>query len=127
MRSPWKAIAPLEPGHEYLVLASSIPGRQWRSTRKLFRGSSAVRKQLAGADGLVGFSMEAKPIAKQYATLSVWRDAAALDNFVTANPHREIMGDLKPEMGPTKFVRWTIDGRDGRPNWNDARSRLAAP
>jgi hypothetical protein len=28
-------------------------------------------------------------------------------------------------MGPTKFVRWTIQGSDGRPVWDDALRRLA--
>ena len=124
MKSPWKAVAPLEPGTTYLVLASSIPPKSMASTWKLFRGSRAVRKQLLATDGVVGFALLAEPLRKRYATLSVWRDDAALDAFAGAHPHDRLMADLAPAMGPTKFVRWTISGSDGRPAWSDALARL---
>jgi heme-degrading monooxygenase HmoA len=127
VKSPWKASAPLEPDREYLVLASSIPAKTYGSTGKLFRGASAVRKQLATADGLVGYSMLASPLTKKYATLSVWRDPEALAAFIARSPHHELMGELAPVMGPTKFVRWTINGSDGLPAWNDALRRLETP
>lgn len=123
MKSPWKAFADLEPDREYLVLASSIPPRSHSSTWK-FRGSRAVGKQLAGTQGVVGFSLLARPLKKQYATLSVWVDEGALGAFVGASPHHELMAGLMPEMGATKFVRWTITGSAGRPSWDDALQRL---
>jgi heme-degrading monooxygenase HmoA len=125
MKSPWKSVSPLEPEHEYLVLASSIPPRSRRSTWRLFRGASTVRKQLADTDGVIGFALLARPLAKQYATLSIWRDEDALAAFAGADPHRQLMSALRPEMGPTKFVRWTIRGADGRPTWDDALHRLS--
>jgi len=124
MKSPWKSFAALEPAAEYLVLASSIPPASIKSTGRMFMGSRAVRKQLATTDGVMGFALLAQPIRKYYATLSVWRDAVALDAFVAAHPHDELMASLAPEMGPTKFVRWTITGSDGRPSWNEALDRL---
>jgi hypothetical protein len=124
MKSPWKWSSPLEPEQEYLVLASSIPPQSRRSTWSLFRGARAVRKQLAVTDGVIGFSLLARPLAKQYATLSVWRDEDVLAAFASAEPHRAMMIKLSPEMGPTKFVRWTIRGVDGRPSWDDALQRL---
>ncbi len=125
MKSPWKWSSPLEPERDYLVLASSIPPRSVRSTWRLFRGAGSVRKQLALTDGLIGFSLLARPLAKQYATLSVWSDEAALATFAGSEPHRELMSTLRPEMGPTKFVRWTIRGSDGKPSWGDALQRLS--
>jgi Domain of unknown function (DUF3291) len=124
VKSPWKASEAFEPDREYLVLASSTPAKSLRSLWKQFRGSRAVRKQLATADGLVGFSMLAKPLRKDYATLSVWRDAEALAAFVAHSPHHEVMRELAPAIGPTKFVRWTITGTAGRPQWDDALRRL---
>ena len=114
----------LEPHREYVVLASSIPPLSRSSTRRLFNGARVVRKQLARAEGVVGFSLLARPLRKQYATLSVWIDDAALAVFADARPHGELMTALSPEMGPTKFVRWTISGADGRPSWSDALRRL---
>lgn len=126
MKSPWKSVRPLEAGREYLVLASSIPTRRLASTFRMFAGASAVRRQLEGAEGLVGFSLLARPLRKQYATLSVWADDEALATFTSARPHAELMSALAPEMGPTKFVRWMIDGFDGPPSWTDAVRRLEA-
>ncbi len=125
MKSPWKSMMPLEAQREYLVLATSIPPLSRSSTLRLFRGANAVTKQLEGTEGVVGFSLLARPIKKQYATLSVWVDDPSLAAFAATNPHRQLMSGLSPEMGPTKFVRWTIKGSDGRPSWDDALSRLA--
>ena len=125
MRSLWKWSAPLEPEREYLVLASSIPPRSRRSTWRLFRGASTVRRQLKVTDGVIGFALLARPLAKQYATLSVWRDEAALTAFAGSEPHRGLVSGLRSQMEPTKFVRWTMRGADGRPSWADALQRLS--
>ena len=124
MKSPWKAMEPMQPDRDYLVLASAIPPRSRRSTRALFAGASAVRKQLANTDGVIGFSLLARPLRKQYATLSVWEDEGALTAFANQAPHRELVATLAPEMAQTKFVRWTTSGADGRPSWRDALRRL---
>ena len=120
MKSPWKSMKPLERDRPYLVLASSIPARRLSSTGRLFRGAREVRRQLERTEGVVGFSLLARPLRKQYATLSVWVDEKALGVFAHGSPHGTLMTDLAPEMGPTTFVRWTITGSDGRPSWNDA-------
>ena len=124
MKSPWKWSTSLEPEREYLVLASSIPPRSRRSTWGLFRGAGAVRKQLGVTDGVIGFSLLARPLRKQYATLSVWTGEDALARFAGADPHRDLVRELTAEMGATRFVRWTIRGADGRPSWADALRRL---
>lgn len=124
MKSRWKTIAPLEPTAEYLVLASSIPPKSLRSTPQLFNGSRAVRRQLLGTDGVMGFAMLAEPLRRHYATLSVWRDAQSLDAFGRSHPHDELMAELEGSMAPTTFVRWTIAGTEPLPTWNDALERL---
>lgn len=124
MKSPWKSLKPLEAGREYVVLASSIPPLRRSSTMRLFRGASAVRKQLDRTTGLVGFSLLARPLRKQYATLSIWDDEAALAAFAGSQPHKRLTEELSPEMGPTRFVRWTMTGSEGRPTWGEAFRRL---
>ena len=124
MKSPWKSMKPFEPDGEYLVLASSIPARRLSSTRRLFSGASAVRKQLEATEGVMGFSLLARPLRKQYATLSVWVDEPALAAFAGGSPHVDLMTDLAKEMGPTKFIRWAMRGSDGKPSWREALKRL---
>lgn len=126
MKTPWKQQARMEPDSEYLVLASSIPARDYAATPALFRGASETKRQLRGAEGLVGYSLLARPARKQYATLSVWRDEAALQAFARSNPHGGLMRELAPRMGETVFVRWTISGSAGRPSWREASARLAS-
>jgi len=124
MRSLWKKLGDLEPDAEYLVLASAIPTRHLHSTWRMYRGARAVRKQLTSTDGIVGFSLLARPLRKQYATLSVWTDQEALNAFVHASPHSELKSGLAPGMGPTRFERWTITGSQRRPSWSEALRRL---
>ena len=127
MKSPWKSIADLEPDREYLAFASAIPPKSRRSTPRLFAGAMAVQKQLRHTNGVVGFSLPARPLKKEYATLSVWVDDEALAAFAFAGaPHNELMARLAPEMGSTTFVRWSMKGSAGRPSWDEAMRRLAA-
>lgn len=124
MREPWRSFATLEPDATYLVLASDIPARSFAATPALFRGSRAVKRQLAQAPGLMGYSLLARPLRKRYATLSVWSSEDELGAFARSEPHRALMSTLAPHMAPTTFVRWTILGRAGRPRWADALRRL---
>jgi heme-degrading monooxygenase HmoA len=108
------------------VLASSLPARDYAATPALFRGANATKRQLRDAEGLVGFSLLARPLRKQYGSLSVWRDEAALQEFARSSPRGQLMRDLAPRMGETAFVRWTIPGSAGRPSWREAWARLAS-
>jgi len=93
---------------------------------RFFRGVSAVRKQLAAADGLVGYTLRARPLARDYWALSVWQGETALREFIRAAPLVGLMRSLKPVMGPTRFTPWMIRAEDGRPGWAVALDRLAA-
>lgn len=126
MRSPWRTVEPLDPTRDYLALVSDIPPLRLTSTGRWFRGAHEVTEQLRGADGVAGFSLSASPLRKQYLTLSVWTDEAALARFAAADAHGRLVQDLRPEMAPTRFVRWTFPGRDGRPRWAEGIRRLAA-
>jgi hypothetical protein len=126
VKSRWKQLAPIDAEREYLALASWIPPKSRRSTWRLFRGSRAVADQLAGAEGAIGFSLLARPLRKQYATVSLWVDSAALDAFARSSAHGRLQHELAPEMGATTFLRWTVHGRDGVPSWRETLRRLDA-
>src|SRR5262245_51469655 len=126
MDLPWTSRAELEPGPEYLVMASHLPLKRLTGTVAFFRAVSAIRKQLAGADGLVGYTLRAKPLSRDYWTLSVWQDETALRAFMRTPPHAGVMTSLRPLMGPTTFLTWTIGAADGRPSLTGALQRLAS-
>jgi len=66
MKSPWTSSTTLEPEREHLVPASSIPPGSRHPTWRLFLGARAVRKQLGVTDGVIGFSLLARPLRKPY-------------------------------------------------------------
>jgi quinol monooxygenase YgiN len=123
---PWTATSEMEAGGEYVVMASHLPLRSVTSTLRFFRAVAAVRKQLRSAEGLVGYTLRAKPLARDYWTLSVWTDRAALQAFMRTSPHHGVMSSLKPFMRPTKFVQWHITASDARPTWSEALEHLAS-
>ena len=81
---PWTARAEMEPGTGYLVMASHLPLKRITATVRFFRGVSAVRKQMAAAEGLIGYTLRAKPLARDYWTLSVWKDNTSHREFSLA-------------------------------------------
>ncbi len=114
----------MEPAQSYLVMASHLPLKKLSSTPRFFRAVSAVRNQLANTEGLIGYTLRARPVAGDYWTLSVWTGESSLRGFMRTEPHAGLMGSLRPIMGPTKFVRWEIPGGEGRPSWSAALERL---
>jgi hypothetical protein len=80
-------------------------------------------KQLASAEGLLGYSVLARPLSKRFWTLSAWESDVALRTFVQHPPHVRIMTALTPHMGETKFVRWMTKGGELPLQWDDALRR----
>jgi len=70
--------------------------------------------------------MLAWPLRKEFWTLSVWEDHAALMEFVYHPPHARVMKALAPHMGKTRFVQWDVKGSDVPPPWQEALSRPRA-
>jgi len=72
---------------------------------------------------MLGYSVLARPLSKRFWTLSVWKDEAALRNFVQCPPHMRVMTALTPHVGETKFARWTVKGAQLPLSWDDALHR----
>jgi heme-degrading monooxygenase HmoA len=121
---PWKTFIPPSPDEDYLVMASALPLKRYATTPRFFRYFMAIRKQLAGANGLVGYSLRAELLARRYWTLSVWEGEEELTAFMGSPPHVEIMRNLGPDMGKTKFIRWTVPGSEAAVSWPEALERL---
>jgi hypothetical protein len=49
---------------------------------KFFRFVFGIRRQLAESEGLIGYSLDAHPLAKEFWALSVWEDRDSLWRFV---------------------------------------------
>ena len=60
----------MQPGRANVVMASHLPLNRTTPTVRFFRGVQAVRKQLSGAEDLIGYTLRAKPLARDDWTLS---------------------------------------------------------
>lgn len=121
---PWQSLATTESDGEYLALLSYLPLNAFSAMPKFFRYTAQIRRQLADAEGLVGYSLEANILSREFRTLSVWRDEEALMEFVWSNPHDRIMEDLRPHMGQTEFIRWKVGGSSIPLDWKESKRRM---
>jgi heme-degrading monooxygenase HmoA len=107
-------------------LATHLPLDSYLATPRFLRLVRSVQRQLSGTPGLVGYTLLAKPLKRQYWTLSMWDDESALQAFVGTKPHLDVMSTLSGDMGSTQFVRWQVRGAEAHPTWPDALARLQA-
>ena len=123
--SPWRTFGSPEPERDYVALLSYLPLKSyWRIPHFLFYTVQVV-KQLASAEGMLGYSVLARLVSKRFWTLSAWKDEAALRAFVQHPPHVRIMTALTPHMGETKFARWMVKGSELPLSWDDALRRFS--
>jgi hypothetical protein len=123
--SPWRTFGSPELEREYVALLSYLPLKSYLRIPVFFFYTTQVVKQLASAEGVLGHSVLARPLSKQFWTLSAWKDEAALRTFVQHPPHVRIMTALAPHMGETKFVRWKVKGSQLPLSWEDALRRFS--
>jgi len=109
---PWTTRGDIEPDRTYVAMASRLPLQRYRSTLRFLRYTLAIRRQLAAANGLVGYSLYAQLTRKTFWTFSAWDDGDSLDAFATSDPHRQITQRLADRMGPTKFESLSVSGAD---------------
>src|ERR1700732_2071659 len=115
----------VDPGRTYLAMASRLPLRRRRSIPGFVRDAVAIRRQLARAHGMVGYALDAELARKTFWTFSVWEDQAGLDAFAASDPHRAIIGRLRPRMSPTRFEFFPISGSDLPLKWAQITARVS--
>ena len=121
---PWKSFASPQNDREYTAMVTFLPLNRFRALPKFIRYTRQIQHQLAASEGLIGYSMDANVVGKEFWTLSVWEDAQALRRFVHRTPHEEVMKELLSDMGQTEFVRWKQSGSSIPPDWGAAKKRV---
>src|SRR5215471_16810142 len=119
---PWTQRQEVDPGREYVAMASRLPLKRRRSIPGFLRDTLAIRRQLARADGLVGYALDAELARKTFWTFSVWQDQASLDAFAASDPHRAIIRRLRPLMGQTRFEFFQVPGSDLPLAWDQMKA-----
>jgi len=121
---PWKTAETPIPGTRYLALISYLPLKHYRTIPKFFRFTFEIQRQLRTSPGLIGYSLEARPLARKFWTLSVWRDQQSLREFVAAIPHSKVMQELAPHMGKFQMAQWTVESHEIPLDWKSAKLRI---
>jgi len=118
---PWKRLAETDPDREYVVVATYIPVRHVVKLPEFWSNVRKIVKQLNSSDGLVGYSLLARPFRSDYWTLSAWESDEAVRRFAETEPHRSIAPRITSfsEVG-FDLAKWTAVGRDLPPRWDKA-------
>src|SRR5882672_7014337 len=129
MDSPCITFAPADTNCEYLALLSYLPLNKYSAIPGFFRFSIQIQKQLRSTPGIIGYTLRAKILSRNFWTLSVWEDQKTLMDFLAKIPHGEAMKAMAPHMGRTKITQWKVAGSSLPLSWDEAmqRSQQGAP
>lgn len=125
LEKPWTSFVEPVPGREYLALVTYLPVGRWRAMPAFVRYAVGSVRQLSRSEGIVGYTLRALPLRRQFWTLTVWEDQGALAQYVGRQPHRSAMRWLR-SSGMRDFVstRWMVAPHAVPPSWDDALARL---
>jgi hypothetical protein len=123
---PWTTRTDPDPDATYVVMGSRLPLRGFRFVPRFLVHTMKIRRQLAVAEGLIGYALNARLLQKEFWTVSVWRSRDDLERFATADPHARIIRTKHQRMAPTTFVFWTCTGADIPVAWEVVAARLRA-
>lgn len=123
---PWLPVHSADPATTTVVMASRFRLRGLRHVPRFFLDSMRIHRQVRAADGALGVSLIAHPLRREFYTLSAWRDRAALDSLVRAEPHRSAMRRHRRAMTESTFTFWTVPADQLPISWDEARNRLDA-
>jgi heme-degrading monooxygenase HmoA len=108
-----------------VVMASRFRLRRLRDVPRFFLDAMRIHRQVRAADGALGVSLVAHPLRREFFTLSAWRNRAAVDALVRAEPHRSAMGRYHAVMADAVFRFWEVSPDALPPSWEEAFRRLA--
>jgi hypothetical protein len=123
----WTSRSTPDPQATYVVMGSRLPLRGYRFIPRFLAHSMKIRRQLATAEGLIGYALNARLVHKEFWTVSVWQERDDLERFAAANPHATIIRTKPERMAQSKFVFWTCEGRDVPIAWPAVAKHLSAP
>jgi hypothetical protein len=121
---PWIPVSKPAATSDVVVMASRFRIRGFRHVLPFFVDAMRVLAQMRKAEGAVGISLVARPLRREFATLSAWRDRPALDAAVRGEPHRSVMRRQRAAMAESTFRFWTTPAASLPLSWEEADRRL---
>jgi len=108
---------------ESIVMASRFRVLRHRDVLPFFIDALRVFALARRSPGIIGVTLSARPLRKEFWTLSQWADQAALEEMVRTEPHASIMVRQREVMAESVFCTWTAPA-DTPPTWADVRRKL---
>src|SRR5260370_35361714 len=118
--SPWLKFGTPDKRREYFALLSLLPLKKYRAIPTFLKYLFQIQKQLRATPGVIGYSLRAKLLSRNFWTLSACADEKTLTDFVAKIPHGQAM---MPHRGPTKFTRRKVLGSALPLQWEEATHR----
>jgi hypothetical protein len=123
---PWTVPNPPGPGTRACAMASRFEVGSLLHVPRFFLKALSAWRQVGSAPGCLGASLVARPLRREFFTLSAWEDRDALYTFAGTEPHRGIMRGVRPIMRASTFTFWEVPADQLPLTWDDAKRRLAA-
>jgi Domain of unknown function (DUF3291) len=123
---PWIPVHQPAPASEMVVMASHFRVKGYRHVLPFLVDSMRVLAQIRRADGALGVSLVARPLRREFYTLSAWPDRAAINAVVGSEPHRSVMRRQRVAMAKSVFTFWTAPAGALPLTWAEAEERLTA-
>ena len=109
-----------------VVQVSQLELLHLRSVPGFLIAALRLRREVLRSDGALGVSLIAHPLRRTFWTLSSWTDTDAVGGFIRSEAHRAVMVNYRGKMRGSHFHTWSIGDATERPDWSDAKVRLAA-
>jgi hypothetical protein len=84
---PWTTPNPAAPGTPAYAMASRFQVASLADVPRFFLSALAAWRQVRSAPGCLGASLVARPLRREFCTLSAWEDRDALYAFARTRPH----------------------------------------
>jgi heme-degrading monooxygenase HmoA len=121
----WRATrAATSPDTPAVVMASRFQLGRAQNVPGFLYDSLRIRRQVLRTPGALGVSLIARPLKRQFLTLSAWSSTEALNQLVREEPHQSAMKRHRAGMADAQFVFWSIDAAYLPVTWDDAMRRL---
>jgi quinol monooxygenase YgiN len=121
---PWKTLNELNDEKKYKVMLTHLPLRHYRDSIRFIKYVNEIMAQLKQTEGIIGFSLKAHPLSKDYWTVSVWEDDESISKYVQTSPHSQIMKKMQGAMGKTAFTTWEVNTNEIPIDWTTALTHL---
>ncbi|PFG34167.1 DUF3291 domain-containing protein [Sanguibacter antarcticus] len=111
-------------GAQITVMASRFELQNARAVPSFFVASITAWWQSLHAEGCVGVSLQARPLAREFWTVSAWTSKEALYSYARTAPHTGSARRQTAGMKSSAFVFWEVRGSALPVSWTEAKRKV---